>query len=311
MYCGSSLEGADAVKLLLSLAAVATLSGCRFWYKPVPVANAIGEEKTVLAGDSVHVFREARFEVYGPSPEAVYDGYEQLNRASRTFERHFDAPAARLAVVLEKDSVRPYDVGTLKSFHDRGFTLVRYVRPRSYRDPTRYGAMGYGGVLWPIAPTAARLMLARYAADQMQLDGAASDSAALERLPVWFRAATIHLIGEGGFPTNDLEFVRDKRGSLLPLRDVLTLVRPPAADSLLDPSRRAETDDVTRLAAAEASTFARYVVEREGPTVLARIARDYLRGRSLTEIIASFQSAPHAIADLEQRWRMWVLTREN
>src|SRR5207249_2119895 len=128
-------------------------------------------------------------------------------------------------VVLEKDTLRALDAPTLKSFHDRGFTLVRYVRPRSYRDPTRYGAMGYGGVLWPIAPTAARAMLARYAAEQLQLDGAASDSTALQRLPLWFRAAVIHLVGEGGFPTNDLEYVRDKRGSLLPLRDVLTLVR--------------------------------------------------------------------------------------
>ena len=300
------------MKLLLSLAAVATLSGCRFWYKPVPVANAIGEEKTVLGGDSVHVFREARFEVYGPNPEAVYDGYEQLNRASRTFERHFEAPAARLAVVLDKDTLRPYDVGTLRGFRDRGFTLVRYMRPRSYRDPTRYGAMGYGGVLWPIAPTAARAMLARFAAGELQLDGGpASDSAALDRLPVWFRAAIIHLIGEGGFPTNDLDYVRDKRGSLMPLRDVLTLVRPQSADSLLDPSRRTETDETTRLVAAEASTFARYLVEREGPGVLGRIAREYLRGRSLTEIIATFQATPHAFADLEQRWRMWVLTRED
>src|SRR5206468_7524729 len=113
--CGSWSEDADAVRLLLTLAAVAALSGCRFWYKPVPVANAIGEEKTVLAGDSVHVFREARFEVYGPNPEAVYDGYEQLNRASRTFERHFDAPAAKLAVVLEKDTLRALDAPTLKS----------------------------------------------------------------------------------------------------------------------------------------------------------------------------------------------------
>jgi hypothetical protein len=171
--------------------------------------------------------------------------------------------------------------------------------------------MGYGGVLWPIAPTVARVMLTRYAAGQLPADGAASDSAALERLPVWFRAAVIHLVGEGGFPTNDLEYVRDKRGSLMALRDVLTLVRPLSGDSLLDPSRRAEADETTRLMAAEASTFARYIVEREGPAVLSRIARDYLRGRSLTEILGSFQASPHSLQELEQRWRMWVITREN
>src|SRR5436853_561200 len=88
--CDSWLEddrGDDAMKLLLLLGAVATLSGCRFWYKPVPVANAIGEERTVLAKDSVNVHRESRFEVYGPNSEAVYDGYEQRNRVYRSLER--------------------------------------------------------------------------------------------------------------------------------------------------------------------------------------------------------------------------------
>src|SRR5947207_1631703 len=88
---------------LLFLSAGTT--ACRFWYKPIPVANAIGEERTLVGGDSVNVHREPRFEVYGRNPETVYDGYEQLNRAYRAFERYFGAPAPRLAVVLSDDSV--------------------------------------------------------------------------------------------------------------------------------------------------------------------------------------------------------------
>jgi hypothetical protein len=299
--------------LLLVVVAVAAMSagGCRFWYKPVPVANAIGEEETVLAGDSVKVYRSARFEVYGPNAEAVYDGYEQLNRAYRAFERYFDAPAPRLAVVLSNDSTRPIDSETLRSFRERGYRVLRYVRPRSYRSPTRYGGLGYGGVIWPVAPTAARAMLGRYVNSQLPDNGERSDAAVLALLPLWYRAAIIHLIGEAGAPANDLDYVREKRGQILPLQHLLTLVRPVEQDSLLDPSRRNEADELTRIIASQSSTFARFLAEREGPSVVGRIGRDYLRRRALADIIGDFRSAPKSVPELERRWRSWIDTRNN
>jgi hypothetical protein len=301
----------NRVKLLLLLGAVAALGGCRFWYKPVKVANAIGEERTVLATDTVNVHREDRFEVYGPNPEAVYDGYEQLNRASRGFERHFSVPAPRLAVILLGDSARPLDAATARGFRDRGFVVIRYVRSRSFRSPSRYGALAYGGVQWPIAPTAARAMLARFADTQLEADGVRSDTMLLDRFPLWFRAATIHLIGEAGLPSADLEYAREKRALLLPLRDLLTLVRPASADSLLDPSRRSEADETTRVIAAQSSTFARFLVEREGPAVIGRIARDYLAGRTLNDVMGDLKNTPHSFRELEQRWKFWLETRED
>jgi hypothetical protein len=296
--------------LVLIAVAGTLMTGCRFWYKPVPVANAIGEEETVLSGDSVKVFRSQRFEVYGPNTEAVYDGYEQLNRAYRAFERYFGTAAPRLAVVLSADSTRPLDPQTLRSFADRGYRVVRYVRPRGYRSPTRYGGLGYGGVIWPVAPTAARAMLARYADAQLDDNGGRSDASALEALPLWYRAAVIHLLGEAG-PANDLEYVREKRGQLLPLQHLLTLVRPAAQDSLLDPSRRNDADELTRIIAAQSSTVARYLAEREGMAVIGRIGRDYLKRRALTEILGDFRSVPRTIPELERRWRVWVDTRDN
>lgn len=293
------------------LACAALTAGCRFWYKPVPVANAIGEEQTVLTGDSVHVYRSARFEVYGPNAEAVYDGYEQLNRAYRAFNRYFGVEGPRLAVILAADTTEPLDAATLRSFRDRGYRPVRYVRPRSYRSPTRYGALGYGGVIWPVAPTVARAMLARYAESALDANGERSDAAVLDQLPLWYRAAVIHLVGEAGSPGNDMEYVRDKRAQLLPLQHLLTLVRPAAEDSTLDPSRRSEADDLTRLIAAQSSTFARYLSEREGMTVIGRIGRDYLRRRALADILRDFRSAPRTISQLEHRWRLWIDTRDN
>jgi hypothetical protein len=154
-------------------------------------------------------------------------------------------------------------------------------------------------------------MLARFADSQLEQDGVHSDTDLLKRFPVWLRAATIHLVGEGGLPSVDLQYARDKRGLLLPLRNLLTLVRPASADSLLDPSRRSEADETTRVIASQSSTFARFLVEREGPAVIGRIARAYLAGRVMNDVIVDFKNAPHSLVELEQRWKYWLETREN
>lgn len=127
---------------------------------------------------------------------------------------------------------------------------------------------------------------------------------------MWLRAAVIHLVGEAASSASDLETVRDKREVLIPLRDVLTLVRPSSADSLLDPSRRADADEYTRTFAAQAGMLARYLIEREGAAVLERLARGYLSGRSLADMMSEFRSAPADVPELERRWKVWLDTRE-
>jgi hypothetical protein len=298
------------VKLLLVLCAAATMSGCRFWYKPIPVDNAIGEEETVLSGDTVNVYRESRFEVYGPSSEAVYDGYEQLNRSYRAFARHFGVPAPRLAFILYRDSVVALDADTERGFRTRGFAVVGYARPRSVRSRRRYTGSDYGGVDWPIAPTAARMMLARFIQGQ-DADGQRSESAVLERVPAWYRAAVIHLVGEAGAIANDIEYLREKRNLWWQFRDLLTLARPASADSLLDPSRRSEAGDGDRVFAAQSSALGRFLVDREGPAVLGRLGRGYAAGRALNDMLAEFTAAPRTIPELEQRWKAWIETLEN
>jgi hypothetical protein len=303
------------VKLPLVLGVALLSAGCRFWYKPVPVANAIGEERTILAGDSVSVYRDSRFEVYGPNAEAVYDGYEQMNRAYRAFERHFGSPAPRLAFVLYPDTIVPMDSGTARSIRGRGYTIVPYARPRSVRTRRRYSSIDYGGIRWPIAPTAARSLLARVAASARE--GGAdqrtqqNDAVVLERLPAWYRAAVIHLVGEAGAFENDLDYLREKRSQWWPFRDMMTLVRPPTADSLFDPSLRGDADDASRIFASQSSALARYLSEREGATVVGRIGRGYLAGRSFNEMMSEFKSAPRNAAELERRWRIWIDTRED
>lgn len=295
------------MKRWLFLAALAA-SGCRYWYKPVPVANAIGDEKAVLAGDTMRVYRESRFEIYGPDEQAVYDGYEQMNRAYRAFERLFDAEPPHLAVLLAKDTALVVDSATSRGFASHGFRFIRFVRPKP--EYQRYGSLAYGGILWPVAPTVARLMLAHLAVAQGPASaGASSDSAQLARFPVWFRAAVMHLVGEGAV-SNDIDYLRDRRGDWMPLQELLTLVRSPAEDSTLDPSRRGNADDTSRLIAAQAATLAQYLVQHDGPAVMRQFAQGYLTNRPLTQVLRELPAAAHGMSELEQNWRVWVLTTE-
>lgn len=287
----------------------AAMTGCRFWYKPVPVANAIGEEETVLAGDSVNVHRGERFEVYGPNSEAVYDGYEQLNRAYRAFDRYFGQTSAKLAFVLAADSAVALDSATIRSFRDRGFKVVQYARPRGSRTRARYGGMDYGGILWPIAPTAARQLLIEFARDGLG-SGERSDSGALDSFPLWYRAAVIRVVGDASSPTRDLQTIRERRHALIPLRDMLPFVRAPSADSLIDPSRANDIDEYTKTLVAQAGMLARYLVEQEGADVLNKLGRGYLARRKLAETMSAFRAAPRTIPELDARWKIWIDTRE-
>ena len=300
------------VRLFLVLSAAMLLGGCRFWYKPVPVANAVGEEETVLAGDTVNVHRGARFEVYGPNSEAVYDGYEQLNRAYRAFERYFGVTPVRLAFVLEDDSITPLDSATLRMFHDRGLTPVQYTRPRGARTRARYGGIDYGGILWPVAPTAARRLLAEFARAQLGTSAAArTDVELLELFPVWYRSAVIRLAGDASSATRDLERVREKRHLLVPLRDMLPMVRPASADSMIDPSRSDDADEYTLTLVAQSGMLARYLVEREGPGVIGRWGRGYVARRSMADILSELRAPPATVQELDNRWRLWIDTREH
>ena len=96
----------------------------------------------------------------------------------------------------------------------------------------------------------------------------------------------------------------------MPIPELLRLVRPASADSTLDPSRRRDTDDYTRLFAAQSATVARYLIEQEGPTVMGRLGRGYLTGRSLAEMLAELRTAPRSLQDLENRWKLWISTTD-
>lgn len=282
----------------MALSALLTLGGCRLWYRPVPIASAIGKERTVVAADSFHVYRDPRFEVYGPGSQPVYDAYEQLNRVYRAFDRYFATPAPRLAVVLREEARRG-DTLVDSALRSRGLVPLNYARSRHARMQERFGEAGYEGSLWPVGPLATRPLLASLASTPL-------DTAGLARFPAWFRAALMNIVGDAASLPNAIAYARENRGSRLALDRLLSVDRPTAADSSLDPTRRAEVDDHDRRLGAEACAFAQFLLDREGPDVLRRLALGFIQGQSFEQLAVGFRALPHTLPDIDDRWQAWL-----
>jgi hypothetical protein len=120
----------------------------------------------------------------------------------------------------------------------------------------------------------------------------------------------MHLVGEAGAISNDLEYLRDQRGSWLALNELVTLVRAPSQDDAFDPARRADADSFSRVVAAQSSAVAQFLVEKEGPEVLRKLALGYLGHRSFPEMVAELPATGRRVQELEQRWKIWVVTED-
>lgn len=283
------------------LAAAVALGGCSYWYRPVPVRAAIGKERTALASDSFSVHRDARFEVYGPGSQAVFDAYEQLNRTYRAFDRYFSAPAPRLAVVLYPEWSKPGDSTAERVLRERGAVVLRFVRPLRASFRERVGDDGYEGSLWPVGPAAVRFLLASAAAPDVPLD-----TTTLARLPAWYRSAVMSIVGESGTMPEDVQYMRENRGSRWTLDQLLALDRPTSADSALDPYRRDDADDHDRRFSSQSSAFMQFLIEREGVGTMAALGRGFAKGEAFALQASRFRVLPRTTTELEERWLAWL-----
>ena len=112
------------------------LDGCflkKYVYRPVLVANAIGDSTTTLAATKVHVYRTDEYEIYGPSTASVATAERQVDRAYREFAKHFGVQAPPMVIVVADSEfvISPSEVG---SFAKRRIHTFVYVRPRNLRD---------------------------------------------------------------------------------------------------------------------------------------------------------------------------------
>lgn len=297
------------VAVLAPMALSLSLSGCflRKWvYHPVPVANAIGDSTTMLAGTRVHVFRNEQYELYGPTTASVVSAAPQLNRAYREFSKHFGVEAPPIAVVLADSAfaIAPLDAG---AFAQRRLHTFVYVRPHNLRDVEGVPPDVREEEIWPIGARAGREILAafvdsrRRVSPEVETSTHGSDHHS-DPFPLWFVDAVVALLSDPGAPDRVMEFMRDRMGAAPPLGELLDMraPSPQQADSL------AASRDRRAVLGATGVAFTLFAIQREGPRVVGRIADAYLKGGSAREAVRGAQRLPQDDRELDRTWRTWV-----
>ena len=295
--------------VLMVVTSTLPLSGCflRKWvYHPVPVANAIGDSTTTLAGTRVHVYITDQYELYGPTTPSVASSAPQLNRAYREFAKHFGVEAPRMAVVLA-DSAFAIPPGEAGVFAQRRLRTFVYMRPHSLRDIEGVPPDSREEEIWPIGGRVARELLAAFVgthrrlAPEVETATHGADQHA-DAFPSWFVEAVAALLSDAGAPDRVMDYLRDRLSDAPPLEQLLSMRAPTGrtADSV-STSRERRT-----VAGAAGVSFILFAIEREGPRIVGRIADAYLSGGTARDALRDSRRLSHNDVELERAWRTWV-----
>lgn len=285
------------------------LGGCflRKWvYRPVPVANAIGDSTTQLANTRVHAFNGEQYELYGPTAASVASAAPQINRAYREFAKHFGVEAPRIAVVLADSAfaIPPLDAG---AFAQRRLHTFVYVRPHNLRDIEGVPPDSREEEIWPIGARTARELLAAFVSSRRQAVPEVETATHgadhhVDAFPLWFVDAVVALLSDAGAPDRVMEYMRDHLSDAPPLEQILAARSPNGrgADSVAM-SRERRT-----LVGATGVAFILFAVEREGPRIVGRIADAFLSGGTARDALRDARRLPQSDRELDRMWRVWV-----
>ena len=286
-----------------------TLGGCflrKYVYRPVLVANAIGDSTTMLSGTRMHVYRTDEYEIYGPTALSVSTAEQQVNRAYREFTKHFGAQGPPMVIVIADSefAISPTDAGAF--VHRRVHTFV-YVRPHNLRDIEGVAPDTPEDEIWPVSARVARELLASYVASKRhQPPEVESHSHAadyhLDPLPAWYVDAVVALLSDPGAPDRVMDYLRDRLGNALPLTTLLDM-QPPAAGTA---DTMATSREQRSLIGAEGTALTLFLVEKEGPRVVGKLIDTFLSGGTARDVVRQLRHVPQNDAELERVWRTWV-----
>ena len=286
-----------------------SLGGCflrRYVYRPVLVANAIGDSTTMLSSTQVHVYRTDEYEIYGPTAVSVSTAEQQVNRTYREFTKHFGAQGPPMAIVIADSefSISPTDAGAF--VHRRVHTFV-YVRPHNLRDIEGVAPDTPEDEIWPVSARVARELLAAYVASrrhqppEVEPRSHAADYH-LDPLPAWYVDAVVALLGDPGAPDRVMDYLRDRLGNALPLPTLLDMRAPSAGAADTNATSREQRS----LIGAEGTALTLFLVEKEGPRVVGRMIDAFLSGGTARDVVRQSRHVPQNDSELERVWRTWV-----
>jgi hypothetical protein len=231
----------------------------------------------------------------------------QLNRTYREFAKHFGFGGPMMAVVLADSSfgISPNDAG---SFAQRGLHTFVYVRPHNLRDVEGVPMDAREEEIWPVSARASRELLAAYVDLRQHRTPEVEASAHgadyhREVLPHWFVSGIVALLSDPGAPDRSIDYLRDRINDAPPIAELLDARVPPTAstDSTVQAGRERRM-----LVGATGVSLTLFLIDREGPRVVSKIADAYLAGRTARDALQDARQLPKGDEELQRVWRSWV-----
>jgi hypothetical protein len=287
----------------------ASTSGCflRKWvYRPVLVANAIGDSTTTVAATRVHVYRSDEYEIYGPTATSVSIAELQVSRAYREFAKHFGFQGPPMAIVIADSAfaISPDDAG---AFAKRRIHTFVYVRPHNLRDIEGVSPDTPEDEIWPVASRVARELVTAYVSMRKHLPPEVETATHAgdyhtDPLPLWYVDAVVALLGDPGAPDRIMDYLRDRLDNA-PTAATLLDMRPPNAGTVDTIGASKERRTIVGAAGVALTLF---LAEREGPRIVGRLGDAFLAGNTARDVVKDARHVPQNDRDLERVWRTWV-----
>jgi hypothetical protein len=292
---------------LCCLTAVANACFLRkYVYRPVLVANAIGDSTTTMGGTTLHVYKNDEYEIYGPTTLSVSTAEQQVNRAYREFTKHFGVQAPPMAIVVADSdfAIPPNDAGLFAK--RRIYTFV-YVRPHNLRDIEGVAPDAREDEIWPVSSRVARELFAAYVGARRHMSPAVESRTHaadyhLDPLPTWYVDAVVNLLGDPGAPDRIMDWFRGHLAEAPPVATLLDMraSTPGTVDTV------ATSRDRRAVIGAEGVALTLFLVERDGPRVVGRLADALLAGGTARQVVTQSHHIPQNDVDFERVWRTWV-----
>ncbi|HKW08946.1 MAG TPA: hypothetical protein VJO33_01125 [Gemmatimonadaceae bacterium] len=283
--------------------------GCflrKYVYRPTLVANAIGDSTTTLSGTRVHVYKSDEYEIYGPTASSVSFSEQQTNRAYREFAKHFGVQGPPMIIVIADSTfvISPADAALFTK--RRTHTFV-YVRPHNLRDVEGVTPDTPEDEIWPVSSRVARELVTAYVASRRHVAPEVETTAHpsdyhTDPLPIWFVDGVVTLLSDPGAPDRVMEYLKSHLNDAPPVATLLDMHAPNAGvvDTMGTSKERRS------IVGAEGVGLTLFLVEREGPRVVGRLADALLSGGTARDVINDARHVPQNEREFERVFRTWV-----
>jgi hypothetical protein len=283
-------------------AALVPLGACSLFPKHeevwTPIPTRLGQARPV-EGDTAWVLSEPAYELVTLDRERLPDVKTELDLAVRTYRRVVGGEPRPVAVALADSAAQLGRLDTT-AYRRRGLQVVPVVAPQPRRrsDEPMSSSLRAGLAGARVVPAAARAWVRARGGEGV-------------RLPEWLLEGATVLVAEPLLADVGPLLLDRERSHVLPLAELFTArVTPPElAPGERRPVRRGLRADSLVVRRAESALALRFLMERGGAPVVARLldaARDAGNASSPAALLAAAGVSPASPDSLEAPWRRWL-----